>query len=31
LLERILKDKYQNLKRWRIWQMSKLELEMREF
>lgn len=29
-LGRVLKDKYQNLKRWRIWQMSKLWLEMRE-
>jgi hypothetical protein len=29
-LGRVLKDKYQNLKRWRIWQMSKLGLEMRE-
>jgi hypothetical protein len=29
-LGRVLKDKYQNLKRRRIWQMSKLGLEMRE-
>jgi hypothetical protein len=29
-LGRIVKNRYQNLKRWRIWQMSKLGLEMRE-